>query len=89
MLADAKCDVSMQDCNGATAADLAEKAKEADILKFLKVNRSLTRHGFEFRSSKFRTLNVDLFTITSSIQIRRSAKFRIVSGFVSLTGDEE
>ena len=55
MLADAKCDVSMQDCNGATAADLAEKAKEADILKFLKVNRSLTRHGFEFRSSKFRT----------------------------------
>merc|ERR1712038_48576 len=36
MLADAKCDVSMKDCNGLTAADVADKAKEADILKFLK-----------------------------------------------------
>ena len=38
MLADAKCDVSMKDCNGNTAADVADKAKESDILKFLKVN---------------------------------------------------
>ena len=37
MLADAKCDVSMKDCNGLTAADVADKAKEADILNFLKV----------------------------------------------------
>ena len=37
MLADAKCDVSMKDCNGMTAADVAEKAKESDIIKFLKV----------------------------------------------------
>ena len=37
MLADAKCDVSMKDYNGMTAADVAEKAKESDIIKFLKV----------------------------------------------------
>ena len=38
MLADAKCDVSMKDCNGMTAADVAEKAKESDIIKFLKAS---------------------------------------------------
>ena len=38
MLADTKCDVSMKDWNGNTAADVADKAKESDILKFLKVN---------------------------------------------------
>ena len=41
MLADAKCDVSMKDCNGLTAADVADKAKEADILNFLKVSMIL------------------------------------------------
>ena len=39
MLADAKFDVSMKDCNGMTAADVADKAKETDIINFLKVNR--------------------------------------------------
>ena len=41
MLADAKCDVSMKDCNGLTAADVADKAKETDILNFLKVSMIL------------------------------------------------
>ena len=50
MLADAKCDVSMKDCNGLTAADVADKAKEADILNFLKVILiSSSQQKFRFR----------------------------------------
>ena len=60
MLADAKCDVSMKDCNGLTAADVADKAKEADILNFLKVSLiSSSQQKFRFRLQQ----NVDdLFT---------------------------
>ena len=51
LLADSRADVTAKDSSGATAEDLADKVKEEEIAKFLKVNKVLVKEGNFWKTS--------------------------------------